>query len=67
MNKQILRFLRNKGLLTVPIVIRRMLDLKPNDILSFTVIDDNTFAVKRETLCGAPCKNRKGAKRRWKS
>lgn len=61
MNTQILRILRHRGrMVTIPPQIRQALGLRYNDILSFTVLDGDTFAVKRESLCGAPCKNLKG-------
>ena len=55
MNTKTLRILGNKGRTTIPVAIRKMLGINRSDILSFTVIDADTFTVKREKLCNT-CK-----------
>ena len=48
-----LRILGKRGRITVPYEIRQKLGLRPNDVLSFQIVDDRTVSIQRERLCNA--------------
>lgn len=52
---KIFRILGKKGRITIPFEIRQLLGFKFNDVLSFTVKDDDTVVVKRERICDNNC------------
>ncbi len=48
-----LRILGKRGRITIPFEIREKLGFRPNDVLSFQIMDDRTVLVRRERLCNA--------------
>ncbi len=50
---QTLRILGKHGRITIPYEIRQKLGFRPNDVLSFQIMDDRTVLVRRERLCNA--------------
>ena len=48
-----LRILGKRGRITIPYEIRQKLGFRPNDVLSFLIMDDRTVLVRRERLCNA--------------
>ena len=48
-----LRILGKRGRITVPYEIRQRLGFRPNDVLSFQIMDDRTVLVRQERLCNA--------------
>ena len=46
-----LRILGKRGRITIPYEIRQRLGFRPNDVLSFQIMDDRTVLVRRERLC----------------
>ena len=48
-----LRILGKRGRITIPYEIRQRLGFRPNDVLSFQIVDDRTLLVRRERLCNA--------------
>ena len=48
-----LRILGKRGRITVPYEIRQKLGFRPNDVLSFQIVEDRTVLVRRERLCNA--------------
>ena len=48
-----LRILGKRGRITIPDEIRQKLGFRPNDVLSFQIMDDRTVLVRRERLCNA--------------
>lgn len=50
---RMLRILGKRGRITIPYEIRQKLGFRPNDVLSFRIMDDRTVLVRRERLCNA--------------
>ena len=50
---RMLRILGKRGRVTIPYEIRQKLGFRPNDVLSFQIMDDRTVLVRRERLCNA--------------
>ena len=48
-----LRILGKRGRITIPYEIRQRLGFRPNDVLSFQIMDDRTVLVRRERLCNS--------------
>ena len=48
-----LRILGKRGRITIPYEIRQRLGFRPNDVLSFQIMDDRTLLVRRERLCNS--------------
>ena len=48
-----LRILGKRGRITIPYEIRQKLGFRPNDVLSFQIMDDRTVHVRRERLCNS--------------
>ena len=48
-----LRILGKRGRITIPYEIRQRLGFRPNDVLSFQIVDDRTVSIQRERLCNA--------------
>ena len=48
-----LRILGKRGRITIPYEIRKKLGFRPNDVLSFQIMDDRTVSIQRERLCNA--------------
>ena len=48
-----LRILGKRGRITIPYEIRQKLGFRPNDVLSFQIMDDRTVLVRRERLCNS--------------
>lgn len=48
---KILRILGHRGRVTIPYAIRVISGFKYNDVVSFTLNDDNSILIKREKLC----------------
>ena len=48
-----LRILGKRGRITIPYEIRQRLGFRPNDVLSFQIVDDRTVLVRREKLCSS--------------
>ncbi len=48
-----LRILGKRGRITIPYEIRQRLGFRPNDVLSFQIMDDRTVLVRREKLCNS--------------
>lgn len=51
MSEKIIRILGKKGRTTIPFDIRKELNIKSKDILSYEVMDENTVILRRENLC----------------
>lgn len=51
MAEKIVRVLGKKGRITIPYNIRKELDIKKDDVLSFEISDDNTVLITKEKLC----------------
>ena len=47
------RILGKRGRITIPYEIRQKLGFRPNDVLSFQIMDGRTVLVRRERLCNA--------------
>ena len=45
---RMLRILGKRGRITIPYEIRQRLGFRPNDVLSFQIMDDRTVLVRRE-------------------
>lgn len=50
---RMLRILGKRGRITIPYEIRQRLGFRPNDVLSFQIVDDHTVLVRRERLCNS--------------
>ena len=50
---RMLRILGKRGRITIPYEIRQRLDFRPNDVLSFQIMDDRGVLVRREKLCNS--------------
>ena len=50
---RMLRILGKRGRITIPYEIRKKLGFRPNDVLSFQIMDDRTVLVRRERLCNS--------------
>ena len=50
---RMLRILGKCGRITIPYEIRQRLGFRPNDVLSFQIMDDRTVLVRRERLCNS--------------
>ena len=50
---RMLRILGKRGRITIPYEIRQKLSFRPNDVLSFQIMDDRTVSIRRERLCNA--------------
>lgn len=50
---RMLRILGKRGRITIPYEIRQKLGFRPNDVLSFQIMDDRTVSIQRERLCNA--------------
>ena len=50
---RMLRILGKRGRITIPYEIRQRLGFRPNDVLSFQIMDDRTVSIQRERLCNA--------------
>ena len=48
-----LRILGKRGRITIPYEIRKKLGFRPNDVLSFQIVDDRTVSIQRERLCNS--------------
>ena len=48
-----LRILGKRGRITIPYEIRQKLGFRPNDVLSFQIMDGRTVLARRERLCNA--------------
>ena len=48
-----LRILGKRGRITIPYEIRQKLGFRPNDVLSFQIMNDRTVLVRRERLCNS--------------
>ena len=48
-----LRILGKRGRITIPYEIRQKLGFRPNDVLSFQIVDDRMVSIQRERLCKA--------------
>ena len=48
-----LRILGKRGRITIPYEIRQRLGFRPNDVLSFQIVDDRTVSIRREKLCNS--------------
>ena len=48
-----LRILGKRGRITIPYEIRQKLGFRPDDVLSFQIMDDRTVLVRRERLCNS--------------
>ncbi len=48
---KILRILGKRGRVTIPFEIRETVGFSYNDVLSFTVEDENTVTIKKERIC----------------
>ena len=48
-----LRILGKRGRITIPYEIRQKLGFRPDDVLSFQIMDDRTVLVRRESLCNS--------------
>lgn len=56
MNKNY-RFVGKKGRITIPLSIRRMLNIKSGDLLGFSV-DDSTVIITKEKICDRCIENK---------
>lgn len=58
--RRIFRILGKRGRITIPYDFRQQVGFRADDVLSFTIQDDNTVLIKREKLCddcaGRPAK-----------
>lgn len=50
---RMLRILGKRGRITIPYEIRQKLGFRPNDVLSFQIMDDRTVSIRRERLCNS--------------
>ena len=50
---RMLRILGKRGRITIPYEIRQKLAFRPNDVLSFQIMDDRTVSIQRERLCNS--------------
>ena len=57
MAEKIMRILGKKGRTTIPFNIRKELNIKSKDIVSYEIVDDNTVILKRENLCEGDSKS----------
>lgn len=61
--KKMLRILGKRGRITIPCEIRSSVGFENNDVLSFTIADDNrAVTVRRERLCDCGKSERKKKK-----
>lgn len=49
--KTIYRILGKRGRITIPFTFRQHVGFQPDDVLSFTIQEDQTVLIKREKLC----------------
>ena len=49
--KTIYRILGKRGRITSPFAFRQEVGFRPDDVLSFTIQEDQTVLIKREKLC----------------
>lgn len=52
---KILRILGKRGRVTIPFEIREVVGFGYNDVLSFTVDDEDTVTIKKERICNSNC------------
>lgn len=52
---KILRILGKRGRVTIPFEIRETVGFSYNDVLSFTVDDENTVTIKKKRICNSNC------------
>lgn len=52
---KILRILGKRGRVTIPFEIRETVGFSYNDVLSFTVDDEDTVTIKKERICDDNC------------
>lgn len=52
---KILRILGKRGRVTIPFEIRELVGFKYNDVLSFTLNDEDTVTIKKERICDNNC------------
>ena len=52
---KILRILGKRGRVTIPFEIREFVGFGYNDVLSFTVDDEDTVTIKKERICNSNC------------
>lgn len=53
--KTIYRILGKRGRITIPFAFRQHVGFQPDDVLSFTIQEDQTVVIKREKLCNNNC------------
>lgn len=51
--KTIYRILGKRGRITIPFAFRQHVGFQPDDVLSFTIQEDQTVLIKRERLCNS--------------
>lgn len=51
--KTIYRILGKRGRITIPFAFRQEVGFQPDDVLSFTIQEDQTVLIKREKLCNS--------------
>ena len=51
--KTIYRILGKRGRITIPFAFRQHVGFQPDDVLSFTIQEDQTVLIKREKLCNS--------------
>lgn len=52
---KILRILGKRGRVTIPFEIRELVGFGYNDVLSFTMDDEDTVIIKKERICDNNC------------
>ena len=53
--KTIYRILGKRGRITIPFAFRQHVGFQPDDVLSFTIQEDQTVLIKREKVCNNSC------------
>lgn len=51
MDKKIFRVLGKKGNTTIPYRLRKAMDIKANEVISFTQVDENSILLTKEKIC----------------
>ena len=51
MEKKIFRVLGKKGNTTIPYALRKAMEIKSNELISYEQIDENSILVTREKVC----------------
>ena len=51
MEKRIFRVLGKKGNTTIPYALRKAMDIKSNELISYEQIDEDSILVTREKVC----------------